>query len=416
MPLECRVFLAFQRIVICLVASCAVAHAAYAQAQTGGRAAFELLHLWTSPIEQPALEVLKSAIVDSGLTWREHRVTGNFYGVRRELAARMALDVNPTAVFWIGARRQNSQDETNIFRRLDANLGAESLKTILLPEIVSQMGSGELGLEALPLVIHLQNVAILNSSVFNKLGLEQPRSWAQFLEIAPALKNAGVTPLAVSGQRWLFRFLYLSILADGLGPDEFESFLAAAMPRDRFVAIAKRSFEVLRALKPYSGRDYDSIGWDVAVRQTITGEAAMTISGDFASPALLGTDVICAAPPGDNFVMWSFDVIAFPVNKETEVQNIAIRSLSTKDVLTKFGVAKGGIPVIAHVDRSTLYPCSGSSLDRWQSQPKVLLSSEKWERSLNVMSSLVQIVWRSDSTDLDQAADRLFVEIAGAAK
>lgn len=399
----------------CLLALACTTEFSTVPAQSAERPVFELLHLWTSPIEQPALEVLKDAIVGAGLSWREHRVKGNFYGVRRELADRMALDVSPSAVFWIGAFDRKSRYQGDVFRRIDEGLGGDDIRGMLLPEILSEVSS-EKGLNALPLAIHLQNVAIANEKLFKRLGIPYPSSWAQFLEIAPSLKSAGVTPLAVSGQRWLFRFLYLSILADGLEPEEFERLLFATMPRDRFIAIAKRSFEMLRALKPFSSSNYDSIVWDDAVRQVIDGTSAMTITGDFAAPAINGEDVKCAGPPGSNFLMWSFDVVAFPVRKDRAAQDIAIPVLFSRDVLTRFGAAKGGVPVVTGVTRSLLDSCSATSLDRWKSQKKVLLSSENWGEVLNIVSSLAQLVWTSDSIDLHQVASQLFDEISGAAK
>lgn len=386
--------------------------APHAQPAAETKPSFELLHLWMSPIEQPGLLVLRGAILRAGLDWREHRVNGNFNGVRRELATRMALGVSPTAVFWIGGFVPKSHEEAKVFRYFDHTRETQHLKRLLLPEI-SNAVSSERGLIGLPLVIHLQNVAVFNDQVFKAMGIARPSSWAEFLRIAPSIEARGTTPLAVSGQKWLFRFLYLSILADGLNPDEFEDLLAARMQRDKFRAITRRSFEVLRALKPYANTDYPVTGWDQAIRKVVDGEAALTITGDFAAPILDGVNVQCAPPPGSEFVMWSFDVMAFPAGTDTAVQDIALRSLATKDVLTEFGIAKGGVPVVANVAPSALNPCSRVSLERWQKKKKILLSAEEWTHSLNVVSGLAEHVWATDDVDLDQIADSLLVELSG---
>ena len=407
--------LALWRLAACFVVLFGQARPLSAQVEGGPKPPFELLHLWTSPIEQPALEVLKQAILKAGLSWSEQRVTGNFYGVRRELAARMAINVNPSAVFWIGALDPKSGESHTVFRRIDQNHGAGALLSVTRPEILSEVSSPE-GMDAIPLVIHLQNVTVRNAKVFEASGIAPPKSWAEFLEMAPRLKAAGVTPIAVSGQRWLIRFLYLSILADGIQPDEFKDFLVAALPRHRFLEIAKRSFFILRGLKPFANSDYASVGWDEVLHKVIVGEAAETITGDFSGPVLTGPEVVCAAPPGNNFVMWSFDVIAFPVGANRQVQDTAMQSLATRDVLARFGTAKGGIPVVSDIARSELAPCARNSLDRWLTQKKILLSSEKWLRSLNIISSLAQLVWTSEEVDLDKVASRLFVELSSGAE
>lgn len=382
------------------------------------RPVFELLHLWTSPLEQPALDTLKDAIGAAGIQWQEHRVNGNFYGVRRELADRMALRLTPTAVFWIGGSETESLVSREVFRVVDDPAIRGKLSTVLEPEITEVLSKPN-GMLALPLVVHLQNVAIINDAVLRRAGVSYPKSWDQFLAIAPRIKAAGFTPIAVSGERWLFRFLLLSLVADQLAPDDFQMFLSGAMERSRFMAVADKAFSMLRALKAFANDDSEKLLWDGAVEKVISGAAAITITGDFAAPAVQqAKDISCDIAPGNPFVLWSLDVLAFPVvAKESQgVQDAGIRALATEEALTRFAIAKGGIPVVSGINPSRLDHCSRASLQHWRSKSKVFLPDDKWRRALNIISSQAKLAWESEAIDVARLSSQLYHELADGGK
>ncbi len=375
---------------------------------------FELMHLWLTDIEAPALNYLQEVVVGAGGKWREHRVSGNFYGVRSAFAERLSLSVPPTAVFWIGGDELRSMVETNIIRSITRDATTDDLNKILRPEIVDTISIGE-AITSLPLVIHLQNVAVVNQKIFNELGITQPKSWTDFIQQSERIKSAGYIPLAMSDQRWQMRFLFGSIMSDGLSKQEFVDMLIGFKDEAWTKAQYTRAFQTLLALKSFSNADSMDLAWQDVLLQVRDGNAAMTITGDFAAPALRHDHTVtCRLAPGGNFVSWSFDVLAFTLLPESSMrtgQDLAIRALSRKDVLRNFALKKGGIPVVNEIKLEEFDQCSANSARNWAELEKVHFDTERWRLQLNSISSLAQAFWRADNPDPERYATVLVKEL-----
>ncbi len=53
-----------------------------------------------------------------------------------------------------------------------------------------------------PVNIHSWQWLWLSNDAFKKAGVEVPKNWNEFVAAGPALKKAGIQPLAVGGQPW----------------------------------------------------------------------------------------------------------------------------------------------------------------------------------------------------------------------
>ncbi|HRY06211.1 MAG TPA: ABC transporter substrate-binding protein [Hyphomicrobiaceae bacterium] len=389
----------------------------HSSAQTSGSSKFEfeLMHLWLTPLEAPALMVIRDRVLKAGLEWNEHRVKGNFYGVTNALAERVALGLPPTSVFWIGSIKPNSITESTLFRTIPDQATSSNFSQILRPDIEALVHTNE-GYTSLPLVIHLQNIALANLDAFAKIGETPPTTWHDFIEMAPRLQAANITPISVSDQRWLLRFLFLSVFAEGLSKSQFEAMLTGRIEKRQFIEHAKRAMKTFRALKKFANHNSREISWSDAVHQVRRGKAALTITGDFAAPGLRDQkQVMCMLAPGNQFVMWSFDVLAFPspdTKEHAQAQLIGFQALSNEDTLRDFGIKKGGIPVIHNVDPMMLDHCSRQSLKNWQERERMPLTYDHWRIQLNSIASLAQYVWQDDSLHVENVAAQLYQELA----
>ncbi len=141
----------------------------------------------------------------------------------------------------------------------------------------------------------------------------------------------------------------------------------------------------------------------------------MTITGDFAAPALTNDpDIVCTMAPGSNFVSWSFDVLAFTYFAQPSMragQDIAIRALSTNNALRNFGLRKGGVPVVKDIKFDEVDRCSANSMKSWNEMEKVHLNSERWRLQLNSISSIAQAFWRADDPNPEEYASLLVTEL-----
>ncbi|MFV0298641.1 MAG: extracellular solute-binding protein [Hyphomicrobiaceae bacterium] len=375
---------------------------------------FELMHLWNTDIEAPALDYIRETVEAAGDKWYEHRVPGNFYGIRTTFANRLALQVPPDAVFWIGGTELKSMVGSTIIRPIEPGATFDKFKEILRPEILEQI-SHDNAYTAIPVVIHMQNIAVVNNGILGRLGIPFPKSWDEFLDVAGRIKTAGYDPLAMSDQRWQLRFVFSSILSDGLSKEAFLDLLLGRKSHAEEIAQLTRSFKILLALRKFTNADNHDLAWKRVLSKVNDGTAALTITGDFAAPALTGNSTAaCGLAPGGNFVSWSFDVLAFPVLPDPgrrRGQDIGIRALSSRTFLRNFAARKGGIPVIRTDHGQPPDKCSAQSIRNWNEKPKLLLNSERWRLQLNSVSSIAQQFWRDPDPDPKRYALLMFNEL-----
>ena len=381
-----------------------------------GRAAdtpsVELMHLWLDPIEAPAVGVLRSAIQSNGLTLREHRVEGNFYGIRMAFAERLAMQVPPDAVFWIGGQALNEMVGNGTFRRLRGIPGLQQFTASLHPTIRAALTSED-GLSALPLGVHLQNYIVLNKAVYRKAGAPLPETWSEFIESAPALKRIGIVPLSMSGQRWQLRFLFAAIMAEQMGLEIFNEFLRMTDPAKANPAVRHALVESLRLLDQLHGltnQDFTDLDWGSVVNRVKSGSAAAVVLGDFMTPTFDDeNDFACGLSLGNRFLMWSGDVIAFPKMADatrTLNQDRVITALTQPKQLHRYIEKKGGVPVTLDTASGEFNSCTQAGIVLWQSSiPKIHLDANDWSNRLNLLSAFIETFWARRDKSVEEMAD-----------
>ena len=71
--------------------------------------------------------------------------------------------------------------------------------------------------------IHSWQWIWLNNDAFAKVGTDVPANWDEFVAAAPALREAGVAPLAVGSQSWQQAGAITEVLAVAIaGPEAWE--------------------------------------------------------------------------------------------------------------------------------------------------------------------------------------------------
>lgn len=374
--------------------------------------AFELMHLWLDPIEAPALAVLRHAAQSAGLRWREHRVDGNFYGIRATFAERLAMQIAPDAVFWIGGTSVNDLVANGTFREIRNIPNLKRFVDALDPNIASAMVSAN-GLSALPLVVHVQNYIVLNKAVYRDAGLPLPQSWTEFIESAPALKAKGVIPLSISNQVWQFRFLFIAILAEQMGPTLFKEFhkledITGLNPSIRPELI--NSLKKLERLRGLTNEDYADLDWGQVVSRVKAGHAAAAVLGDFMTPLFNDSDLYyCNLSFGSSFVIWSNDVLAFPDFRDaarTEVQDRFIDALIEPARFRQFVERKGGVPVTKEAISPDFNHCTNTAIELWRSpKPKIHIDANDWSQKFNLLATIAESFWSKKNASAENTAD-----------
>lgn len=132
-----------------------------------------------------------------------------------------------------------------------------------------------------PLASNLESFAgiIYNEDLLKQAGYDGiPKTWDEFFECLDALKNKGITPLALhgSGSYWvpmLFATAYLS------GTEEGRIFLGEDFPQTYQKKCMEEMFLMMKKLYSYTFPDAVEIDFDTAGSRFINGEAAIIANG-----------------------------------------------------------------------------------------------------------------------------------------
>lgn len=168
-----------------------------------------------------------------------------------------------------------------------------------------------------------------NKDIFDKYGLEEPTTWAEFIAVCEALKANGVAPLAQgANDEWtLYEVVYSGLGANFYGGEASRQALMAGdmkLTDAPFVEAFKRVDE----LQPYLPRGYQGLDYVSMQQMFVSGQAAMFMGGSWEIGVFKGLgvenifDLGWFAPPVENAgdqLSYSFHVDAgIGVNKNSE--------------------------------------------------------------------------------------------------
>jgi glucose/mannose transport system substrate-binding protein len=135
---------------------------------------------------------------------------------------------------------------------------------------------------AVPLNVHRVNTVFFNKRLFAMHAVKEPASLEELFAVADALRAQNVTPIALGrNDPWtLALMLFENIFVARAGGAAYrELFLGRG---DAFSPEIRAAVEDLRRLLSYANASAPALTWSEAVELVRTGEAAMTIMGDWA--------------------------------------------------------------------------------------------------------------------------------------
>lgn len=146
-----------------------------------------------------------------------------------------------------------------------------------LIDLVSKDGK----IYSVPVNIHRGNVLWYNKKIFEENGLEPPKTFDEFFQVADALKAKGITPLALGDKEpWTATHLFETVLLGVLGPEDYNKLWTKEVSFDD--PRVKEATEIFKKMLTYVNADHSSRNWQDASQLVGKGEAAMNIMGDWA--------------------------------------------------------------------------------------------------------------------------------------
>jgi glucose/mannose transport system substrate-binding protein len=205
---------------------------------------------------------------------------GAGFNARQVLTTRM-LGGDPPGSFQVhmGHELTDTWVTEGYMEPLDDLYDAEGFADVF-PQGVLDIVSYEGSPYSVPVNIHRANVLWYNKAVFEANNLQPPTTFDEFVQVADTLKAAGITPLALGDNGiWASAQVLETVLLGSLGADGYNGLWTGET--DWNSAEVTAALETFKTMLSYVNDDHSSLSWDQANDLVISGDAAMTIMGDW---------------------------------------------------------------------------------------------------------------------------------------
>ena len=205
---------------------------------------------------------------------------GAGFNARQVLTTRM-LGGDPPGSFQVhmGHELVDTWVTTNYMESLKFLFDQEGFASVFpkgVLDIVSYQGEPY----SVPVNIHRANVLWYNKKVFTDNNLKPPTTFAEFFQVADALKAKGITPLALGDNGiWASAQVMETVLIGTLGAEGYNGLWTGKT--DWKSAKVTEALNTFQRMLTYVNSDHSSLSWDQANDLVIKGTAAMTIMGDW---------------------------------------------------------------------------------------------------------------------------------------
>ena len=333
----------------------------------------EVMHWWTSGGEAAAVSQFAAALNErTEHTWVDGAIAGGGDTARPIMVSRI-IGGDPPAAFQFNHGRQAEElIEAGLMLDLTDVAEAEGWADIVNPPSLLDACTVDGRIYCAPVNIHSWQWMWLSHKAYEDAGVPVPTNWQEFVDSAPALREAGKVPLAMGGQSWQQSGAF-GVMAIALAGEE----AWLAVNRDKNADVARgpeyaavfQAFADARALS----EGLEVLDWNQATNAVITGEAGAQIMGDWAqgefavAEQTAGTDYSCLPGLGNAAVLSTGgDAFYFPVTGDPDMeaaQKELAALLLSPAVQVAFNSAKGSLPIRGDVDLTSVNECTQKGLD-----------------------------------------------------
>ena len=318
---------------------------------TAAASEVEIFHWWAGD-EGPALEALIDVFEAQhpDVQVLSEAVAGGAGVVAKAVLKTRMLGGNPPDTFqvhageeligtWVVAGRM--EDLTFLFEE-------EGWFEVFPPDLIDLISTPE-GIWSVPVNIHRSNIMWYVPANLEAWGIDVPQTWAEFLEVCPAIQAEGVTPLSL-GENWTAQHLWESVALAALGPDQYSRLWTGELAFNAPEAMVM--WELFADVMACTNADAAGLSWQQATDRVVDGEAAFNIMGDWAAGYMAttlelepGTGFAWAPSPGtDGIFMVLSDSFGLPVgaaNRDNAIEFLRVAgSLEGSDA---FNPLKGSL-------------------------------------------------------------------------
>lgn len=341
----------------------------------------EVLHWWTSGGESAAIKVFADAFSGAGGEWIDTAIAGG-ENARNAGINRIIGGEPPTAMQFNTGKQFDELVTEGLLRDME-EAAAEGAWRDNLPGAILDATVRDGKFYAVPVNIHGENWFWYNTAVFADAGVEPPSTFPELIAAGPALKEAGVIPLALGGQPWQERLTFLTVLLAEGGPEVYTAVLGdndtEAARSDAF----RKAAETFAAMRDLVDEGSPGRNWNDATSMVVTGKAAVQVMGDWAKGEFIaagmtaGEEYGCTIISEDNGYVLGGDVFVFPIVEDAAHQagqDALARQMMSADTQVAFNEKKGSVPVLLNVDVSAMDICAQNAMALMQDEAKQIPS------------------------------------------
>lgn len=331
--------------------------------------ALQVLHWLTSASERKAVNSLVLRLAAENIEWRDAAIPGGAgVGASKVMKSRVLAGNSPEVMQLIGFSVVEWA-ELGLLLQLDGVAAGANWSAQMYPTAWAQLQNRG-HVMAAPIGIHRINNLYYNRKVFKRLGLAPPKTWAEFESVARQLKQAGVTPLAQSGEAWQVATLFETLVLSEAGPAYYRELFVQKSPAAFADARLLRALTRLKSLKQWMPQPLRERSWTEVARQFADGEAAMFIMGDWVKGELnawgIATDDgfgCTAVPETANYHLYSIDTLAmFAADYSHQAaQEKLAQVVTAAPAQAEYNQIKGSIPVLRTLDPARMDSCARAS-------------------------------------------------------
>lgn len=327
----------------------------------------EVLHHWVAESEVNALNVIRAKLAEDGYGWEDSAVGGmSGANATQALRTRLAAGNPPGSMQFLGYEGLNWAAE-GVLRDFSDIAAEEGWFDAIAPQ-VRQFVTKDDQFFAMPINMHRQNWIWANKKVFDQLGLTAPATWVELVAMGPALKDAGIVPLATGDESWQIQLIFDALVSDLNGPEFYNKAVVdldiEALKSPEMVAV----FDMLREVRGLVDDGFIGRDWAMATGMVASGEAAMQVHGDWAKGEFLaqglieGVDFLCfatpSATPSFQFLIDSFGAFETKDEATSAAQEALAKAIMDPEVQRQFNMIKGSIPARSDVSVEGFDSCA----------------------------------------------------------
>jgi len=326
----------------------------------------EVTHWWTSGGEAAAVKELASAFNATDNKWVDGAIAGSGGTARPIMISRITGGDPMGATQFNHGRQAEELVQSGLMRDLSDVAEKGKWKEVIKPANLLDSCTFEGKIYCAPINIHSWQWLWLSNAAFKTAGVAVPKDWNEFVAAAPALKKAGIQPLALGGQPWQANGLFDTLLISLGGKDLYEKVykdkdakVAAGPEMAKIFAAADKARELAKGSNVQD--------WNQATNMVLTGKAGGQVMGDWAQGEFslagktAGTDYTCLPGLGINDVLTTNgDAIYFPLLKDeakSEAQNVLAETIVDPKLQVAFNLKKGSVPIRGDIDMAAANDC-----------------------------------------------------------